>query len=482
MSSNRTLLIASVVVLIVLLALGGFALWLFGGGAPSPSDEAPLADDTGIVLVRVVDAFGDERLRTPVGIGADESGRFFVTLRDMPRIVEFDADGDYVRDWGERGLEAGQLVVPLGVAVDRAGGRVYVTDRSRLRLICYDLEGTLRWEVPVLNPLTPAVTDSGVAVSTFGPLALFSADGIVQGEYGTRGELPGQFDYARGIAILEDGAVIADSNNARVQRVRFSGSETTATVDWVVGRPPLNQEDAGTRFGVPASVTLDDDGLVYVLDGFRGRVEVLDPETGADVHSFQFTSGTAEGQLYLPSGIAHLGGDTFAITDTANDRVQIFRLLLPEEDNPIARSPWLLWLLLVPLGGLLALFGRKRFYVTEETLDRARDDERLRLIVAVLKRAVVLPDTYERYRDVREGDVGIGEYLTPVAGDGSPDGSEAALADAARPSGLDRLLLARHIVVCADDAQCERLAERKVRVRGYEEIVAEYRLEGAEQA
>ena len=480
MNSRRTLLVLMVIAIVVLLALGAFALWLFGRpGAPS-TDGGVLPAETGIVPVRVIDAFGETRLLTPVGIGAGSDGGFFVTLRDMAHVVEFDRQGDFIRSWGDRGLEAGQLMVPLGIAVDRPGGRVYVTDRSRLRLICYDLQGNYRWEIPVLNPLTPAVTDEGVAITTFGPLALFSAEGVLRGEFGSRGEFPGQFDYPRGIAVIDAGsAIIADSNNARVQRVQFSGI-ATATVDWVYGRPPRDQDDTTTIFGLPASVTIDDRGRAWVLDGFRAEVIVLDSATGEEIHRFVFPTGSSVGQLALASGIAYLGDSTFAITDTGNDRVQLFRLLLPAENTIIARSPHLLWLLLLPLLLLLLLCFRRRFFVTAEVLERAASEKRLRLLAAVAKKMYVLPAVYEGYKHVAEEDVEIGRYL--VAAD-IPDADEAELSDAeellaraAERPLLHKLLLARWRVVCADEAQCARFADLGRRTRPYDDLVSEYEL------
>lgn len=484
MSSRRTLIVAIVIVLVLLAALGTVALLLFGGegGDDAAGSDVEPAAKTGIVWVRTIETYGEYRLTTPVGIGAGSDGGFFVTLRDQATVVEFDRDGDYIRHWGERGLEQGQMMVPLGVAVDRAGARVYVTDRSRLRLLCYDLEGTIRWEVPVLNPLTPAVTPTGVAVTTFGPLVQLDAEGAVVGEYGVRGELPGQFDYARGIAVLdEDTAIIADTNNARAQRVQFSG-EVTATVDWVYGRPPLNQDDNTTVFGVPASVTLDEDGYAYVLDGFRAQVTVLDPDSGESVHRFDFATGIVDGQLYLPSAIAHLGDYTFAITDTANNRVQIFRLLRPGKNTALARTPWLGWLGALPALLLLLLFGRKRWFATAETLDRAAAEGRLRLLAAVLKRIHVLPEVYERYKDVEEEGVKLGGYLRavepPAHDSDTPEGAEEALAKAAEPTRLGRVLLRRHLVLCVDEPQCDRISQLKRRTRSFAELVARYVLDG----
>ena len=486
MSSKRTLVIAIIAIILVLAALGTFALWLFGRSEADVADDGPGTgvSDTGIVFVRAIDTYGDARVTLPVGIGAGSDGGFFVTLRDQSKVVEYDAQGDYVQSWGEHGLESGQLMVPLGVAVDRAGDRVYVTDRSRLRLICYDLTGAYRWEIPIINPLTPAITPAGIAVTTYGQIVLFDPEGVVLGEFGSRGELPGQFDYARGItAAGEDGAFVADSNNTRVQRIEFSG-EATATVNWVYGRPPLNQADATTVFGLPVSATTDEDGNLYILDAFRGEIAVLDPESGEETHRFVFSTGTVPGEVYMPSGLAYLGGDTFAITDTANDRIEIFRLLLPEENTIIARTPWLWWLLAIPLLVLLLALGKKRWFVTEETLDRAAADGQVRLLAAVFKRMYVLPAVYERFGEYVEDGTSLGEYFialdTGRSTADTPLDAEALLAESADRTLGQKLLLRRHTVVCVDDAQEERFAQRKRRTRGYDAVLAEYVLDAGE--
>jgi len=474
---NRRLLALLVIVLVLLLGLG--ALYFYLTGSEQQANNAPRPAETGVVSIRTIYTADGENLLKPVGIGADDNGGFFITLRDVQRVLEFDSNGDFVRKWGERGLEGGQMMVPLGVAVDRLAGNVYVTDRSRLRLIAYDLEGTYRWEVTVLNPLTPVVTADGVAVLTFGPIPVFDPEGQLLREVGSRGHDSGQFDYPRAAALLENGDLaVADTNNARIQRVNMSGEVTAAAV-WVNGEPPRFQDDPETSFGVPAGIALDDKGRLFVIDGFRHQIKVLDQETGDVLHVFDDLQGEADGQFYLPTGIAFLGDSTFAVTDTFNDRVQIIRLLLPGENNVVARSPWLLWLLLLPLLALLFLFGRRRDYVTSEALERAAGDSQLRLLAGVYKKLHVLPEVHERFAGVREGDVAIGEYLQPVDAPSAESDLERALAQAATPVGLARLLLPRRLFVVADSAQAERIkAVGHGRVVCYDEVVERYALRG----
>lgn len=477
---NRRLIIVIVVLLLVLLGLGGLYVYLAGGRPDATSAEkAKPAAQTGLVHVRSIYMANGENLYRPVGVGSDERGNFFVTLKDGARVFEFDRGGDFVRTWGERGLQAGQLMAPLGVAVDRLSGHVYVTDRMRLRLIAYDTQGRYLWEVPVLNALAPVVTKDGVAVLSFGPIALFDSEGQLIKEVGSRGYEEGMVDYPRAAAALPDGSlVVADSNNCRIQRLKLEG-EATATAMWVLGTPPRFQDDPETLFGVPSGVAVDELGRAFVLDGFRHSITVIDSMTGKTIHQFKELEGQADGLFRLPTQIAYLGDRTFAIADTFNDRVQIVRLLLPEENTVIARSPWMKWLL-VPLLllPLLWLLLRRRAYATGEALDAAAAREELRLVAGALKRISVLPEVYERFVHVTEQDVEIGEFLVRLDVDSTDEDRLAVLADASKPRVRALSSVGRRVVLVADDEQAAALQEKGVkRTVTLAELEERYRIE-----
>ena len=58
------------------------------------------------------------------------------------RVVKYDADGNFIKDWGETGTGEGQIGVPHALAFD-SQGRLFVADRSNNRILIYDQEGTL---------------------------------------------------------------------------------------------------------------------------------------------------------------------------------------------------------------------------------------------------------------------------------------------------------------------------------------------------
>ena len=215
MTGNRRLLFLLLfIILIVLVGLGGLYLYLSGGEQPGTQDETS-GSDVGLLHVRTLYTYGDEdrALAHPVGSAVDGDGNIYVTLRDVARIVKFSSDGDYISDFGEHGTAPGEMLSPLGIAADSLSNHLYVTDRARLRLICYDLEGEFLWETPVLSPLAPAVGPDGtVYVGTFGPIVQMSPQGEFEGEVGTRGLSEGQFDFPRSLAVDDDGFVyVADT-------------------------------------------------------------------------------------------------------------------------------------------------------------------------------------------------------------------------------------------------------------------------------
>jgi hypothetical protein len=482
MSSRRLLVLLLVIIAVILLALGGFYLYLTGAGGTSEEDV--VVEDTGLIHVRTIYTYADGiPIQRPVGIGATEDGEFFVTLRDDATILRFDQDGDYLGSWGERGVQPGQMLTPVGVAADSLADHVYVADRARLRMLAYNQDGEFLWEIPVLSPLAPDVGPEGdLHVGTFGPIAMLSAEGELIDEVGTRGFAEGQFDFPRAVAVAEDGSVyVADTNNARVQHVEMSG-EVTASVVWVAGEPPRFQDDPDTLFGVPSGITLDERGRVVVLDGFRHTIQVLDPDTGEVVHDFGERAGPNDGSFNLPTGIVHLYDDYFAVTDSFNDRVQIIRLITPDEDNIFNRYPQLWWFLPLLLLLLVPFLGRKRIFASEETLSRAVAEGNARLLLAVYKKLHVLPEVATRFADVREGDVTVGEYLVPVEPrDTDTDDPETRLASAARRSTFQKILLARHRIVCADEAQCERLIGLGAKTISYDDVLEEYSLDGGDE-
>jgi DNA-binding beta-propeller fold protein YncE len=491
--STRTLLVVTVVIAVLVGALGVFYLYLMGGSVTGQSNGPDRRH--GIVPVLSIYEYDGTPIQKPVGVAADSSGNIYVTMRDGAPVLVFDQNGKFLRKWGTRGYGPGQLLNPLGIAVDSKAGHVYVTDRGRLRLVCYDLTGNLQWETPLMGAVSVTVAPTGnVFVSTHGPIVELDNQGQVIRQFGSRGQAAGSFDFAHQMVADPDGKMlyVADTNNDRVEAIRPAGN-ATAAVQWVVGTPPRYQDDPATRFGLPSGITADNRDRLYVLDSFRSSIELFDPAAGRSVYAWKDLSGTDNGLFNLPTNIAYLGGDRFAITDTYNDRVQVLRLLPPGQNNIVTRNPWLLWLLPLLLIPLIALLRRRRTYVTREAMVAAAAAKELRLLAGAYKRLYVLPAVLEDFEHLEEEGVRIAEYLVATSRVASPSdavdlsGDEASvrtperfeeqeLVRTARPTLLQRALFVNNLIVSADEEQADRLAELNARPVMLEVVKTEFRL------
>ena len=85
----------------------------------------------------------DTHLNMPTDMAVTRDGDVFVSDGyGNARVVHFDRDGRYVKDWGELGSKPGQFSIPHAIAVD-SKGRVYVADRNNVRIQVFDPKGNL---------------------------------------------------------------------------------------------------------------------------------------------------------------------------------------------------------------------------------------------------------------------------------------------------------------------------------------------------
>ena len=201
--------------------------------------------------------FGAElgQLNRPSGMAFAPDGSLLVVDSLNHRVQRFSADGDFLMGWGSEGEGSGQFRMPWGVAVDEVGD-VYVSDWRNDRVQKFDADG--------------------------GFIAEFD------GQDGGDG-----FARPNGLAVDNDGQIyVCDWQNDRVQVLDAGGR----VIDTLVGHsgtskwartfldanPDIEEKlNAATqnielkrRFYRPAAVTVSDDGLVFVADCYRHRVQI----------------------------------------------------------------------------------------------------------------------------------------------------------------------------------------------------------------
>jgi sugar lactone lactonase YvrE len=234
-----------------------------------------------------------------------------VLHRGEPPLVEFAADGKYVRGWGQ-----GLYKVPHGLRVDVAGD-IWTTDNGNHVLRKFSPEGKLLATLGAEGKAAGGrdgfrapddlVFDKAgnlyIADSGNGRIVKLAPDGKYLAEWGKKGKEDGQFATAHGLAIDGDDRVyVADRGNQRVQVFNSSGKHLAT---W-------------SGFGNPF-------GLLVIGD------ELLASE--GDIHRIFHLSRdgkiTAEWGgpelLKLPHLMAVDSRGTLYITEVNGQRVQMFR-------------------------------------------------------------------------------------------------------------------------------------------------------------
>lgn len=169
----------------------------------------------------------------PTAVAVAPDGSFYISdgYRNT-RVMKFSADGKFLFQWGTKGSGPGQFDLPHGIALD-AAGKVYVADRSNLRIQVFDASGHFlsQWSGSQLGrPYAIALDQHGNAYIADGgdqpqappdrsALVEVSPDGTPLARIGRFGNYDGQFEMAHSIAVDANGAIyVGDIKGARVQK------------------------------------------------------------------------------------------------------------------------------------------------------------------------------------------------------------------------------------------------------------------------
>ena len=261
-----------------------------------------------------------------VGIGVDSKDRVYVYTRAQPRVIVYDADGGFVRSWGEDLFTA--RTHGLTIAPDDS---VYCVDEGSHVVYRFSPEGKLLQTIGTvghasdtgydgtLESIRPGVgpfnRPTNLAVGPNGDLYVsdgygnarvhrFSASGELKQSWGVPGSGEGQFMLPHGIWCAADGRVfVADRENDRIQIFSPDGAYLATWTD--VQRP--------------TGIYMDRAGRIYVSELWRpvghrsytkgvtevdlpGRVSVFDAQ-GVLLARWGGADRTASGNFVAPHAI-----------------------------------------------------------------------------------------------------------------------------------------------------------------------------------
>jgi predicted membrane-bound mannosyltransferase/sugar lactone lactonase YvrE len=171
----------------------------------------------------------------PRGIAVDSQGRVFVADTGNKRIVVFDANGNYLTEFGSGGFDPGQFDEPVGVAIG-SDGTVYVTDTWNQRIQSF---------VP---------TETGEGEILYQPLAQWD----VSGWFGQ------SLDNKPFIAVDRNNNVfVTDPEGYRVIEFTSTGEFVRTWGDFGAGLDQL---------GLPSGIAVDPLGFIWVTDSGNNRI------------------------------------------------------------------------------------------------------------------------------------------------------------------------------------------------------------------
>ena len=285
-------------------------------------------------------------LNSPSGLTVDSSGNVYVADTNNHRIQKFDSSGNYLRQWGSYGSDNGEFNQPRGVAVD-GSGNLYVADTGNDRSRSSPL-------LPALGPcwaLRAAATGNSQLPEvwrwTAPAVSLWRIPAIIGGRPSTPPSTPGirgaavaagwgsitALKGSRCTAFSSTGVVVADTNNARIQKYNYwFYSGPTATYLGQLG----SRGSGNGQFNQPRGLAVDSAGNVYVADSGNNRIQKFsyDPGSGTYAYAAQWGgSGSGAGQFSSPGGVAVDGAGNIFVADTGNNRIQKYTFLTSSWGN-----------------------------------------------------------------------------------------------------------------------------------------------------
>ena len=270
---------------------------------------------------------------TAVAIGPDET--LYVVDRRAGGLAIVNVKKKRFEIW--KGDGSGRLTEPVGVAVSDAGD-LYVSDATNRAIYVYDAGLKFRAAfapVKFVRPTALALTADGASLAvcdTSGHrvYVLDAKNGKVLRTLGKgeRSAEEGSFHTPVAVSFDEQGFLyVADYLNFRIQVFDPDGG-----VELAFGKPGDRPGDLNRSRGIVADASAK---VIYVVDGAFQLVQMFNFD--GELLMWFGGPGAGPAEFQLPSGMARRGS-LLAVTDTLNNRVQLFRFLgAPPSPAPAAK-------------------------------------------------------------------------------------------------------------------------------------------------
>jgi DNA-binding beta-propeller fold protein YncE len=225
------------------------------------------------------------RLHSAGAVAVDDHDNIYAADSDTGLIIVFDHYGHFLREIGRFSPNEGMFHDPSGLAIDRANGRLYVSDASRDTVFALALDGT------ILRRMGGRRHESGIA-----------------------------FQHPESIAVKNDRLIVLDAGGSRIQVFDNDGAI-------------LRSFSTGLMAGYvnELGMAVDSDGNIYLSNIDQSQFRVFDPN-GREQTEFG-ARGSRRGEFYNPAAMWIDPQDRMYISDEGNRRVQVFQIRADEEDD-----------------------------------------------------------------------------------------------------------------------------------------------------
>ena len=312
-------------VLTAILMLAGVAAWYVLGRGGYRSAVLGIVAGPGAPSYQA--SIGD--VGRPLAVATSPDGRLvYVGESDGQRAVRI-----FDRQEREAGIieapDPAQGWLPLDIAVARTG-EVYVVDGAVGAIYEFSPEGEFVRKLPppegldVWSPSALAFDDVGnmyvterfeSASEDRHRVLVFSPEGELIRQFGSKGNDLGELNYPSAIAIDDQGRVYVNNMNTRIDVFTSEGRHVT--------RFGAGEGEQGV--GLARGLALDREGRLYAVDVTGQRVAVYDTKSEGFPFLYAFGSfGLEGGKFRFPASVAVDVSGRVYVADRENYRVQIW--------------------------------------------------------------------------------------------------------------------------------------------------------------
>lgn len=300
-------------------------------------------DSSGNLLLKFgSNGSNDGNFTYPKGLYVDSGGNIYVSDYGNNRIQKFDSSGNFLMKSGIKGSDNGQFNNPTDIYMSDLG-IIYVADSFNMRIQKLNSSGEYLSQLGItanslgrFNFTTDVDTDSQgniyIVDSRNYRIQKYNSSGEYVLQFGSYGSEDGQLNNPYGIGIdSNDNIYVVDNGNKRIQKFDSNGNYLL--------KFGTNGSAQG-QFLSPTYLAIDSQNNVYTSDSNNYRIQkfdsngnflfmfgwgVLDGNNSLQVCSsgcLRGKSGSGNGQLNIPFGIALDINDNVYVANYGNHRIE----------------------------------------------------------------------------------------------------------------------------------------------------------------